>query len=99
MDRFDIMLDSDGDLSTNGDFQIVESTLQHQQDIIETNAGEWKEFPILGIGIQNYLHAERPEQELQKEIGTQLSSDRMNVKSIQVQFDASGKLQIGIDAN
>ena len=98
MDRFDIMLDSDGDLKTDGDFQISESTLQHQQDIIETNAGEWKEFPILGVGIQNYLHAERPEQELQKEIGTQISSDKMNVKSIQVQFDKNGQLQIGIDA-
>ena len=99
MDRFDIMLDANGDLNTNGDFQIAESTFQHQQDTLETNAGEWKEFPIRGVGIQNYLHAERPEQELQKEIGTQLLSDRMTVKSVQVQFDINGNLQIGIDAN
>jgi len=99
MDRFDIMLDADGDLKTEGDFEIGESTLQHQQDIIETNAGEWKEFPLCGVGIGNYLHAERPEQELQKEIGTQLLSDKMSVKKIQVQFDKNGQLQIGVDAD
>lgn len=100
MARFDIKTDTDNDLfiNANGDFEITESTLQHQQDIIETNSGEWKEFPLCGIGIQNYLHAERPEQELQKEIGTQLTADGQSVKKVQVQFDSNGALQIAIDA-
>ena len=98
MDRFDIMLDSDGDLSTDGDFEIVESTLQHQQDIVETNSGEWKEHPLCGEGNQGYRHAQRAEQEQQKEIGTQLTSDGHVVKKVQVIFDENRNLQIGIDA-
>jgi len=95
MARIDIKTTETGDLFiNNGDFATFESDDTHKQDIIQTNRGEWKEFPLCGVGIQNYLNAESPEQELEKIISIQFEADRIKAK-IQVLFDENGMLQIG----
>jgi hypothetical protein len=44
------------DLSiANGDFVKAESTVQHKNLLFVTAAGEWRQYPMLGIGAVNFL--------------------------------------------
>lgn len=38
-----------------GDFLITDSDTQHVEDIINSFAGWWKEFPTIGVGIKKHL--------------------------------------------
>jgi len=52
----DFLLDDNGELRIeNGDFVVGESDNQHQQDIIKCSKGEFREFPELGVGIEQSL--------------------------------------------
>ena len=52
----DILLDTNGDLSfQNGDVVIGYSDNQHQEHILIANKGEYREFPELGVGIEQIL--------------------------------------------
>ena len=52
----DILLDQNFDLQiSNGDFVIGEATEQHQQLLIATFNGEWKENPTVGVGAEGFL--------------------------------------------
>lgn len=54
--RKDIALDDDNDLKiVGGDFSIELSDQQHVQIIFKTHMGEFKEWPLLGFGADNYL--------------------------------------------
>ena len=50
----------------NGDFAIAESDNQHLYDIINSFPGWWKEFPQVGVGIQNYVNSSGKQQELSR---------------------------------
>lgn len=53
----DLLLNETGDLATvNGDLQLGFSDLQHQEHILIAQKGSIKEFPDLGVGIQNYIN-------------------------------------------
>lgn len=52
----DLFLDTDLDLFIkNGDLAIGESTLQHEKLILLTEKGHWREYPFVGVGLQQYL--------------------------------------------
>lgn len=96
MARTDIRITSENELYiSNGDFAINVSDLQHEQDIIQTNKGEWKEFPLCGVGIDNYLNSENPEQFLEKEISLQFQADGITGVNVIVRFGDNGILEIG----
>ncbi|MGH2643542.1 MAG: hypothetical protein ACRDE2_06320 [Chitinophagaceae bacterium] len=91
----DIMLSNTYDLNVaNGDFAIGESIEQHQQLLLLTNPGEWKENPEAGIGVSNYLLDETPA-DLKRAIRMGFNADGMTVDQITV--DVTGI--IGISAN
>ena len=95
----DFLLDDDGDLKldeTTGDLVIGESTAQHQNLLLMTEKGQWKENPDCGVGAIRYLENEDPAG-LLREVRVQFASDGMNVK--QVQFDKTGKLIIDATYN
>ncbi len=49
---YDILLDEDGDLLiVNGDFVIGESIDQEVGLILQSNKGEYKEFPTFGLNL------------------------------------------------
>jgi hypothetical protein len=72
----DLLEDSDGDiLIVNGDLTIGESDNTHISDVIVANKGDWKEYPLLGVGINAYLNSSGMQQFVTNEIKKQLDSD------------------------
>lgn len=89
----DILLDQDFDLLIqNGDLVIGPSSEQHQQLLLLSNKGDWRQFPMVGVGVREYLKDE-DENSMVGEIKEQFEMDGMEVKDIRI---ANG--QIGIDA-
>lgn len=83
MEAKDILLeDNDLKFSTLGDFEIGESDNQHQQDIIFENIGAYKEHPLVGVGIINYLNSTNTQLQLAREIKLQLEVDGYVVESV-----------------
>ena len=74
--RQDIITDDDGDLLIkDGDFVIGESDQQHVLDIIDSQPGETKEFPICGFGAINYVKSRITEAEFKRDLKLQLNYD------------------------
>lgn len=92
------LINNDLVISRNGDFQLLESDEQHIQDTINANVGTWKENPIDGVGIINYIGSPALKQKLQKKIRIELESDLYKVSNPFINFDANGKLLINPNA-
>ncbi|RYZ21645.1 MAG: oxidase [Chitinophagaceae bacterium] len=83
----DILLNSNKELDMlNGDFVIGESTGQHQDLLVMTNKGEWKESPLIPVGAIGYLKDDNAAG-LLAEIKTQFEKDGMTVRSIAMNGD------------
>ena len=70
LDNNDLYIDAN-----TGDFSISESDPQHVQDIINSWAGWWKEFPTLGVGVKQYLGRSGGIQIVKRAIKIHLKSD------------------------
>lgn len=78
----DIELDATEDLAiANGDFVVVESTAQHQRQLILNNKGDFKQNPTLGVGALNYMDDENFQQ-LIRAISVEFARDGMDVKRV-----------------
>ena len=89
--------EKDNDLHINpatGDFEFVEASQQHIQDILQTNPGEWKEFPAVGCGIMKLLKGKLSEQAVESVIKEQLEADGNFVNRPEVTITKSGKATI-----
>lgn len=67
------------------DFELVESDIQHVQNIITAEQNWYKEFPAIGVGIQKYYRTNGKQQELDRSIKLNLAMDGksdLNVTSI-----------------
>jgi hypothetical protein len=81
----DITLDDNLDLIIeNGDFKVSDSDMQHIQLICLTDLGHWKQFPLLGVGIEKYIASSGQVDSLKRNINIQLSSDGYKVNQILV---------------
>lgn len=85
----DILLDVDtGELIIrNGDFVIGESSNQHIADLLLDAPGEWKQHPLVGIGIRKYINAPETPLEwaiLEKRIRKQLDLDGFSTSQLRV---------------
>lgn len=81
----DITLDNDFDLIIeNGDFKLSESDMQHIQLICITNLGHWKQFPLTGVGIEQYIASSGQVDALKRSINIQLAADGYKVNDIVV---------------
>jgi len=95
----DITLGDLGDLDiVNGDFSVKDSDQQHVILIINTFVGNWKQYPLLGVGILNYLASSGKTQELKRNIGLQLESDGYKVNEI-ILTQSGEYYNYSIDAN
>ncbi|MCX6232441.1 MAG: oxidase [Bacteroidetes bacterium] len=82
---YDILLDENFDLAVvDGDFVLGESTQQHQELLLLINKGELKEFPLAGVGLNEYLLDDGEMLELTQEICKQFSVDGMKVGEIEL---------------
>lgn len=73
-----------GDLkiTAGGDFNITESTLEHQQELILACKGDFKQNPTIGVDVFNYIDSDN--NDLTNKIAREFSKDGMNVKSVKV---------------
>lgn len=87
-----------GDLKIEGgDFAVGESTKQHQSLMIRLNKGELRQFPKTGVGVDSFLQDDNPG-DVEPEIRKQFEADGMTIRDIDVRFDASGELNVRVDA-
>jgi hypothetical protein len=83
----DIIINGDLDaLISSGDFSLGESTAQHQNFLIMAEKGEFKEWPMRGVGARRYLEDHSPER-LAREIRQEFSYDGMEVEKISIADD------------
>jgi hypothetical protein len=77
-EMIDIKLTADEDLDfVAGDFKGVESTKQHQQQLVLNGPGDFKENPTICVGAEDYLDDENP-QELLRKVSLEFARDGMN---------------------
>jgi hypothetical protein len=67
----------------DGDFVVGESTAQHKQHLIVSYPGEFRQYPIVGVGIGKYLNGENLEG-LSAELRRQFELDGLNIDSLSV---------------
>ncbi|MEI2758964.1 MAG: oxidase [Bacteroidia bacterium] len=82
----DILIDADYDLVIkDGDLVIGESTDQHQLCILLANKGQYKQFPDVGVGINEFLQDEVDLGDLSSEINEQFEKDGMRITSLKLE--------------
>lgn len=81
----------------NGDMFVADSDVQHVSDTLAAFPGWWKENPSDGVGMLAYMNSSGKEQEIERNIRIQLSSDGYK-SSPSVDVDASGKLIVNPNA-
>lgn len=67
----------------NGDFVVDLNLKQAQTLLLQTNKGEWKQHPTMGVGVPYFLETFSMS-ELSREIREQFSQDGMNVYRVQI---------------
>lgn len=98
MTEQDILLDSDGDLLIeNGDLLVGDCSDQCIADIIESDTGNWKEHPEVGVGIGKYMRAAGGFSELEREIRVQLAGDGRQLNSPPAVEQTADSFKIFID--
>lgn len=78
----DIIYKADAAPIEGGDWTILESEQQHIEDIIISNKGEWRQFPLLGVGGLNFVNSTLSIDEIRKRISVQLEYDNFIVNEI-----------------
>ncbi len=80
---YDILLDEDGDLLiVNGDFVIGESIDQEVGLILQSNKGEYKEFPTFGLNLIELINSNTSEVELNQLLKIELKKDGKNYQQL-----------------
>ncbi|MCX6281472.1 MAG: hypothetical protein NTU51_05890 [Bacteroidetes bacterium] len=67
--------------SEDGDFAIGDSTRQHQVDLLVANEGEYKQFPVTGVGIEGFL-LDEDKTDMIRKIRSQFTRDGMSVLKV-----------------
>lgn len=84
----DILMNEQNDLQINGgDFVVGPSDQAHIDDILSTEKGEWREWPLLGVGLQKYLNSTGQLDDragLLRAVRLQLESDNFQVLKLDV---------------
>ena len=78
----DILISNNDFIIENGDFKVGISDFQHFQVIINSQKGEFKQFPIIGVGIESYLNSNSSEQEIIGLIRDNLTLDKVKIVNI-----------------
>lgn len=94
----DFILDNDNDLAIkDGGFVVDDCNEQDVEAILMSQKGDWKQWPLTGVGIQSAVEADYGKRELdrlEKEIRMQLADNGFNVKQIDFKLANSELLTI-----
>jgi hypothetical protein len=77
-------------LIKDGDFVIGEAEEEYIENILIAEKGNYRQFPLVGVGIKNFINAAMTPQELTKlkrEIAIQLEYDGYKINSININKD------------
>ena len=92
----DILTDHNGELAIlNGDLDTGYSDEQHVEHILLAQKGHYKQHPLVGVGIADYVNSPvslLTRRKLEKDITLQLEADRAN--EIKVGYDHNGKIKV-----
>ena len=91
--RYDIRLNKDY-INANNDVEWYASDADHMKKIISASPGSYKENPMAGVAIKNYLNSAGQQDELSRKIIIQLTADGYNCNNPIIQFNASGELTV-----
>ncbi len=75
----------------NGDFQIIESTIQHQRQLLLNDKGSFKQNPTICVGVFGYLDDEGLN-EVSRDTSKEFNRDGMKVNKIEI--TNSGQLNV-----
>jgi hypothetical protein len=77
MEVLDLLLDNDQELvaTIDGDFRTGDASNNLIKYIVVSHIGNWKEFPLVGIGIDNYLNSNITADEIETTIKSALQAD------------------------
>lgn len=87
----DILQAADGDIElSSGDIIMIEPTEQHKRDILLASQGDFGEFPLMGVGIEDYLNSEDNGSML-RQISLQMQHDGIKIRKVEF---INGQLEI-----
>ncbi len=98
---YDYKLDSDGDFDfTGGDFNIVESSVEHLNAIVLSVTGDYVLQPQLGVNLNRYINSPLNNStiELQRIMSDNLKLDGFSTNKFTVSGDLS-KDELNIDSS
>jgi hypothetical protein len=95
--RQDLGLENNDIIISNGDLTIVFSDQQHVIDTMNAYKGWWKEHPLDGVAIQQFLGAPNGDEVLIREIKVELNKDGYATSEIRI--DRTNKDDITIYPN
>lgn len=88
----DLLLDDNFDiLIQNGDLVAGESTRQHQILLLLSEKGEWREFPLRGVGLRSWLLDDQVG-DLNAQIKREFEADGQTVSLVKTL--ANGNIQV-----
>ena len=77
----------------NGDFVLEKSDQVHIDHILISSKGQWRENPVIGVGLIQFLNSEISTTDFKKKVRLQLEFDNMKVDAVNV-----GGNQVNIQA-
>jgi hypothetical protein len=90
----DFLLDSDGDLDIHdGDIAIGEADAQTLARLVESQQGEWRQWPLAGVGIGSFLFDDIGKTEIKHRVAVQAEYDGATIKLIAFSDDIKIKIE------
>jgi hypothetical protein len=92
----DFIINDDLDLAIkNGDFVLDESDAQEGRLIMLSTRGNWRQHPLLGIGVMRWINkaiTASIERAIQKTVRLQFEYDDKKVQEISLETDTNNRL-------
>jgi len=80
----DILLDDSGNLlHKDGDFVIGDSSAQHAKAILESHPGAFRQWPLIGVGVSDYLNDENGATEIRHKMEVHAAYDGATLDSLE----------------
>lgn len=80
--------DADSDVEIlSGDFRVDESDQQHIKHIMTSDKGQFRQWPLIGVGIIKQQNGSINRTDLKQTIRVQLKYDEFTVKRIDISTD------------
>lgn len=90
MARLDIKIDIDKDLLIqNGDFVYDDATLDQASSIIQVSKGEFRQYPLIGVGITEFIGSNIDKTTLYNLMRNNLISDGLVLDDASIEFEGN----------